>query len=120
MTMFGASIKDGVLAFNQFSWGVEKLDVFGIALGVGLDIYDSIQRGVSLGGVVLGATLTTAKEIGLIYLDKSILYGATTLGTAIYPGIGTVVGFIGGVIVSIVVDDTVSDWLDDLIDSIAG
>lgn len=42
MTMFGASIKDGVLAFNQFSWGVEKLDVFGIALGVGLDIYDSI------------------------------------------------------------------------------
>ena len=49
MTMFGASIKDGVLAFNQFSWGVEKLDVFGIALGVGLDIYDSIQRGVSLG-----------------------------------------------------------------------
>ena len=70
MTMFGASIKDGVLAFNQFSWGVEKLDVFGIALGVGLDIYDSIQRGVSLGGVVLGATLTTAKDVGLIYLDK--------------------------------------------------
>ena len=33
MTMIGASMKDGVLAFNQFSWGLGKADVFGIALG---------------------------------------------------------------------------------------
>ena len=119
MTMFGASIKDGVLAFNQFSWGVEKLDVFGIALGVGFDIYDSIQRGVSLGGVVLGATLTTAKDVGLIYLDKGIIYGATAIGSCFGPG-RTVVGFVVGSAVCFVVDVIVSDWLEDLIDSIAG
>ena len=85
MITIGSSMKDGVLAFNQFSWGLGKLDVFGIALGVGLDIYDSIQRGVSTGGVVLGATLTAAKGVGLIYLDKGIMYGVTALGSAICP-----------------------------------
>ena len=115
MTMLGASMKDGVLAFNQFSWGLGKSDVFGIALGVGLDIYDSIQRGVSPGGVVLGATLTAAKG----YLNKGILYGATALGSAICPGVGTVVGFVVGGVVCIVVDIFVSNWLDDLIDKIA-
>ena len=119
MTMLGASMKDGVLAFNQFSWGLGKSDVFGIALGVGLDIYDSIQRGVSPGGVVLGATLTAAKGVGLIYLNKGILYGATALGSAICPSVGTVVGFIVGGVVCIVVDIFLSNWLDDLIDEIA-
>ena len=119
MTMLGASMKDGVLAFNQFSWGLGKSDVFGIALGVGLDIYDSIQRGVSPGGVVLGATLTAAKGVGLIYLNKGIMYGATALGSAICPGVGTVVGFVVGGVICIVVDIFVSNWLDDLIDKIA-
>ena len=119
MKMLGASMKDGVLAFNQFSWGLGKSDIFGIALGVGLDIYDSIQRGVSPGGVVLGATLTAAKGVGLIYLNKGILYGATALGSAICPGVGTVVGFVVGGVVCIVVDIFVSNWLDDLIDKIA-
>ena len=119
MKMLGASMKDGVLAFNQFSWGLGKSDIFGIALGVGLDIYDSIQRGVSPGGVVLGATLTAAKGVGLIYLNKGILYGATALGSAICPGVGTVVGFVVGGVVCIVVDVLISDWLDELIDKIA-
>ena len=119
MTMLGASMKDGVLAFNQFGWGLGKSDIFGVALGVGLDIYDSIQRGVSPGGVVLGATLTAAKGVGLIYLNKGILYGATALGSAICPGVGTVVGFVVGGVVCIVVDIFVSNWLDDLIDKIA-
>ena len=119
MTMLGASMKDGVLSFNQFSWGLGKSDIFGIALGVGLDIYDSIQRGVSPGGVVLGATLTAAKGVGLIYLNKGIMYGATAIGSAICPGVGTVVGFVVGGIVCIVVDIFVSNWLDDLIDKIA-
>ena len=119
MTMLGTPMKDGVLAFNQFSWGLGKSDVFGIALGVGLDIYDSIQRGVSPGGVVLGATLTVAKGVGLIYFNKGILYGATALGSAICPGAGTVVGFVVGGVVCVFVDIFVSNWLDELIDSIA-
>ena len=119
MAMLGASIKDGVMAFNQFSWGLGKSDVFGIALGVVLDAYDSVQRGVSPGGVVLGATLTAAKGVGLIYLNKGILYVATSLGTAICPGVGTVVGFVVGGVVCIVVDIFASNLLDDLIDKIA-
>ena len=119
MTMLGTSMKDGVLAFNQFSWGLGKSDIFGIALGIGLDIYDSIQRGVSPGGVVLGATLTAATGVGLIYVNKGILYGATALGSAICPGVGAVVGFVVGGIVCIVVDIFASNWLDDLIDKIA-
>ena len=119
MKMLGASMKDGVLAFNQFSWGLGKSDIFGIALGVGLDIYDSIQRGVSPGGVVLGATLTAAKGVGLIYLNKGILYGATALGSAICPGVGTVVGFVAGGVVCVFVDIFVSNWIGDLIDKIA-
>ncbi len=118
MTMLGASMKDGVLAFNQFSWGLGKSDVFGIVLGVGLDIYDSIQRGVSPGGVVLGATLTAAKGVGLIYLNKGIMYGATAIGSCFGP-VGTVVGFVVGGVVCIVVDIFASNWLDDLIDKIA-
>ena len=119
MTMLGASMKDGVLAFNQFSWGLGILDIFGIVLGVGLDIYDSVQRGVSPGGVVLGATLTAAKGVFLIYLNKSILYGATALGSAFCPGVGAVVGFVVGGVVCVFVDIFVSNWLDELIDSIA-
>ena len=90
MTMLGASMKDGVLAFNQFSWGLGKSDIFGVALGV-----------------------------GLIYLNKGILYGATALGSAICPGVGTVVGFVVGGVVCVFVGIFVSNWLDELIDSIA-
>ncbi|MGM9970385.1 MAG: RHS repeat-associated core domain-containing protein [Anaeroplasma sp.] len=118
MTMLGTSMKYGVLAFNQFSWGLGKSDIFGIALGVGLDIYDSIQRVVSPGGVVLGATLTAAKGVGLIYLNKGIMHGATAIGSCFGP-VGTVVGFVVGGVVCIVVDIFASNWLDDLIDKIA-
>ena len=117
--MLGASVKDGVLAFNQFSWGMGKADVFGVILGVGLDINDRVQNGSSTKSIVLGATLTAVKGVGLVYANKGIIYGATTLGTAICPGLGTVVGFIGGGVVCIFVDVFASDWLDGLIDKIA-
>ena len=87
-------------------------------LGLGLDIYDSIQRGVSPGGVVLGATLTAAKGVGLIYLNKGIMYGATAIGSCFGP-VGTAVGFVVGGGVCIIVDVLVSDRLDELIDKIA-
>ena len=119
MTILGASVKDGVLAFNQFKWKFGKSDVFAVFLGVGLDVYDSYQRGVSQEGVLLGATLTAAKGIGLIYLNKGIIYGATAIGTAICPGVGTAIGFVVGGVISIIVDVFISNWLDDLIDKIA-
>jgi hypothetical protein len=118
MTMLGASMKDGVLAFNKFGWRLGKLDVFGIVLGVGLDIYDSIQRGVSPGGVVLGATLTAAKGVGLIYLNKGIMYGATAIGSCFGP-VGPVVGFVVDGVVCIILEILLGNWLDDLIDEIA-
>ncbi len=118
MSIIGASMKDGVLAFNRFNWSLMKSDIFGIALGVGLDIYDSVKRKVSFGGTVLGATLTAAKSVGLIYLNKGIMYGATAIGSCFGP-VGTVVGFVVGGVICIVVNIFVSNWLDDLIDKIA-
>ena len=118
MKTLGTSMKNGVLAFNQFSWSMGSLDAIGLAISVGLDIYDSVQRGVSTGGVILGATLTAAKGIGLIYLNKGIINGATALGGIFGPG-GAVVGFIVGVVASIVVDIFLDNWLDELIDNLA-
>ena len=66
MKMLGASMKDAVLAFNQFTWKFYKSDVLCILLGAGLDVYDSIQREVNTGGIILGATLTAAKGVGLL------------------------------------------------------
>ena len=118
MKMLGASMKDAVLAFNQFTWKFGKGDALSVLLGVGLDVYDSIQRGVSTGGVIFGATLTAAKGVGLIYLNKGIMYGATAIGSCFGP-VGTAVGFVVGGVVCIIVDVLVSDWLDELIDEIA-
>ena len=119
MKMLGTSMLKGVLAFNEFSWGLEKSDIFGVILGVGLDVYDSIQRGVSVSGIILGGTLTAAKSIGLVYLNKGILYATTAIGSFINPGVGTVVGFAIGAGICIAVDIVVSNWLDDLIDEVA-
>ena len=118
MKMLGASMKDAVLAFNQFTWKFGKGDALSVLLGVGLDVYDSIQRGVSTGGVILGATLTAAKGVGLIYLNKGIMYGATAIGSCFGP-VGTAVGFVVGGVVCIIVDVLASDFLDELIDKIA-
>ena len=118
MTMLGVSMKKGVFAFNQFNWGISKVDVFGIVLNVGLDIFDSIQRGVSSKGIMLGAALTAAKSVGLIYLDKVIIYGATAIGNCFGPG-GAVVGFAVGVVIAFVVNIIFGGILDNLIDRIA-
>ena len=98
---------------------IAKSDAISVLLGVGLDIYDSVQRGVSPGGVALGATLTVAKGVGLIYLNKVILHGATALGSSACLGLGTVVGFVVGGVACIIVDVVVSNLGDDLIDKIA-
>jgi len=119
MTMLGVSMNDRMIAFNRFTWKIAESEAIGVLLGVTLDVYDSTQRGVSTGGVILGATLTAVKGVGLIYLNKGILYGATAIGSCFGPGVGTVVGFVVGGVVCIVVDIFASNWLDDLIDKIA-
>lgn len=119
MSILGLSIKDGVLAFNQFSWLPTKLDTLGILLGLAIDVVDSRQRGVSDNGIILGATLTLAKSLGLVYVNKGIIYATTTIGTAINPGVGTVIGFVAGAVVCLVVDVFLNEWLDQLIDKIA-
>ena len=45
--------------------------------------------------------------------------GATALGSAICPSLGTIVGFIIGGIICIAVDIFVSVWWDNCIDQIA-
>lgn len=69
-------------------------------------------------GINSGAILTAAKDMGLIYLNKGILYGTTSVGSFIYPGPGTVVGFVVGGVACVIVDIFVSDYLDDLIDRV--
>jgi|GEM_PF-1381223 hypothetical protein len=96
-----------------------KLDTLGILLGLAIDVVDSRQRGVSDNGIILGATLTLAKSIGLVYVNKGIIYATTTIGTAINPGVGTVIGFVAGAVVCLVVDVFLNEWLDQLIDKIA-
>ena len=49
----------------------------------------------------------------------NMMRGATALGSAICPGVGTIVGFVVGGGVCVLIDTFVSGWLDDLIDSIA-
>lgn len=119
MAMIGASIKDAVLAYNNFGWGLGKSDLMSIGLGVGIDIYNNIQNGANPISTITGATLTAAKGVGLVYLNKGIMYGATTLGSAISPGAGTVVGFVCGGIVCIIVDVFSGNFLDELINMIS-
>lgn len=69
-------------------------------------------------GINSGAILTAAKDMGLIYLNKGILYGTTALGGCIGPE-GAIAGFIVGIVICIGVDLFVSPQLDGLIDKIA-
>ena len=65
----------------------------------------------------VGATLTAAKGVGLIYLNKGIMYGAIAIGSCFGP-VGTVVGVVVGGAICILVDIFAGNWLDDLIDKI--
>ena len=118
MRLNGTPMNKAVLAFNNFSWGLDKASVFGVVFSVGLDILDSLHRGVSAEGVVLGAALTAAKGILLIYVNKSIIYLATTIG-GMFGVVGAVVGYVIGALICIAVDTYVSRQLDNEIDRIA-
>lgn len=82
------------------------------------DIYDSQSRGISIQGIIGGAVLTTVTGIGLAYLSKGIIWSATTIGSAICPGVGTAVGLLIGLLASIAVDIFVGSKLEKWIDSL--
>lgn len=117
MKLYGISNSKGALALSGFNWGIGKADGIMMGIDVGLDIYDSIQRGVSAGGVILGAGLTLGKDVALLYADKGIMWTCTTVGSFVGP-IGTAVGFVVGVGICIFVDWKIGDWISDWIDSI--
>ena len=120
MKMIGVSFRKGVLAFNDFNWTTGKGDFIALGINVFADMYDSYMRGVSAEGIILGGTLTAAAGIGMLYLNKGIMYGATAIGSCFGPA-GTVVGYAIGGILCIFTDLFLAEWLDiaGWIDSVA-
>jgi hypothetical protein len=79
-------------------------------------MYDSYLRGVSTEGILLGGILTAASSVGMFYLNKGIMWATTSIGTAIYPGIGTAIGFTVGLVTSIIVDFVLGELIANCID----
>ena len=117
--LYGVSKWKTSLQLADVNLKMTGLDGILLGINVVLDIYDSKQRGVSPGGVVLGAGLTAATGVGMLYLNKGIMWACTTVGTAICPGVGTAIGFVVGLAVSITVDWILGDWIASWIDSVA-
>ena len=117
--LYGISKWKTSLQLANVNLKITGLDAFLLGINVGLDIYDSVQRGVSPGGIILGAGLTAVSGIGMLYLNKGIMWGCTTIGTAICPGLGTGIGFAVGLVASVAVDIWLGNVLSKWIDSIA-
>ncbi len=117
MLMLGVSRARGIAAFNGL-WQVTGVDKAFWGVDAFLDAYDSIYRGVSPSGVLLGAGLTLGKDIMLLYANKGIVYGLTALGSLAGPA-GTAVGYIAGIAISLAVDYFIGNFLDYVIDQIA-
>ena len=118
-TLYGISKWRTSLQLSDVNLKMTGLDGVLLGINVGLDIYDSIQRGISLGGVVLGAGLTAATGVVTLYLNKGIMWACTTVGTAFSPGLGTAIGFVVGLAASLAVDWILGNWIADWIDSVA-
>ncbi len=116
--LYGISKWKTSLDLSNVNLKMTGLDWAFIGINVFLDMYDSIQNGASFGSVVAGAGLTLAKDVGMLYLNKGIIWAATSIGTAICPGLGTGIGFVVGFAGSILVDIFLGEWLDELIDKI--
>jgi hypothetical protein len=116
--LYGVSKLWSSLQFADVNLKMSGLDGLLLGINVGLDIYDSVQRGVSPGGVMLGATLTAASSVLTLYLNKGIMWMCTTAGTSFCPGVGTAIGFVVGLAISIAVDiwfgNLLSEWIDQI------
>ena len=118
MELYGISKSRGILELSGFNWEIGKADWMLMGLDVGLDIYDSVQRGVSDDGVILGASLTLVEDVTLLYVDKGIMWACTTIGGFGGP-VGATIGFIVGVGICIYVNLKIDSKVDEWIDSIA-
>ena len=114
--LYGISKWKTSLQLADVSFKMGALDGVLIGANALIDMYNSYQRGVSAEGVLLGGVLTAASGVGMFYLNKGIMWAATTIGTAICPGIGTAIGFTVGLVGSILVDIFLGGWIADLID----
>lgn len=118
MALYGTSMTKGVLAFAQITLSIGRADIIMMGIDILLDVIDSIDRQLSIGGILLGATLTLAKNIGIFYLSKGIIYAATSIGSAIGGPLGTVIGLILGVVISVAIELIVDYLISNLIDKI--
>lgn len=112
MKMFGNNPTKSINGLTGSFWSLGLGDFVFLGLDIGFDIYDSMQNGLSWQGTAVGAGLTAIKGVAMIYTGKGIIYGATAIGSLIFPGIGTIRGFIVGVGVAIIVDWKLGKWLD--------
>ena len=114
--LYGISKWKTSLQLSDVSFKMGALDGLLLGVNVLIDMYDSYQRGVGIEGILLGGALTAASGILMFYLNKGIMWTATTIGTAICPGIGTAVGFSIGLGISLFVDwkvgELISNWID--------
>ena len=115
--LYGISKWKTSLQLSNVSFKMGALDGILIGVNVLLDMYDSYQRGVSTEGIMVGGALTAATGVGMFYLNKGIMWAATTIGTAICPGLGTGIGFAVGLVGSILVDILLGGWIADWIDN---
>ena len=115
--LYGISKWKTSLQLSNVSFKMGALDGILIGVNVLLDMYDSYQRGVSTEGIMVGGALTAATGVGMFYLNKGIMWAATTIGTAICPGLGTGIGFAVGLVGSILVDIFLGGWIADWIDN---
>ena len=101
--LYGISKWKTSLQLSNINFKIGSLEGALVGINVLIDMYDSYQRGVSSEGILLGGVLTAASSIGILYLNKSIMWATTTIGTAICPGFGTAIGFGVGLIGSILI-----------------
>ncbi|MBQ9121101.1 MAG: hypothetical protein IJY12_01910, partial [Clostridia bacterium] len=114
--LYGISKWKTSLQLSNVNFKMDTLDGALIGVNVLIDMYDSYLRGVSTEGILLGGALTAASGVGMFYLNKGIMWAATTIGTAICPGIGSAIGFTVGLVGAILVDIFLGGWIADLID----